>query len=106
MECLCRTDKIDERLYAALMASPSKALLFYCTTCQCKGCIVKQLYKMQSDLAVAHEQRLASARPVDEAHDLIAVLKEDKARLQAEVDEMCEVLLNKVSSEYKAEPKK
>ena len=59
---------------------------------------------MQSDLAVAHEQRLASARAVDEARDLIAVLKEDKARLQAEVDEMRGVLLNKVSSECKAEP--
>ena len=44
------------------------------------------------------------ARAVDEACDLIAVLKEDKARLQAEVDEMRGVLLNKVSSEYKAEP--
>ena len=104
VECLRRPDKIDERLYAALMASPSKALLFYCTTCRRKGCIVKQLYKMQSDLAVAHEQRLASARAVDEARDLIAVLKEDKARLQTEVDEMRGVLLNKVSSEYKAEP--
>ena len=62
VECLRRPDKIDERLYAALMASPSKALLYCCTTCRRKGCIVKQLYKMQSDLAVVHEQRVASAR--------------------------------------------
>ena len=101
VECPRRPDKIDERLYTALMASPSKALLFYCTTCRRKGCIVKQLYKMQSDLAVTHEQRLASACAMDAACDLIAVLK---AHLQAEVDEMHGVLLNKVSSEYKAEP--
>ena len=43
---------------------------------------------MQYDLAVAHEQRLASARAVDEACDHIAVLEADKACLQAEVDEL------------------
>ena len=78
VECLCQPDKIDEKLYAAFMASPSKALVFYCTTCRHRGCIVKQLYKMQSDLAVAQEQRLASVCAVDEARDLIAVLKKTK----------------------------
>ena len=92
-----------ETLYAALMAPPSKALLYCCTTCQRKGCIVKQLYKMQSNLTVAHEQRLASTRAVDEARDLIATLKQGKARLQAEVDEMRGILF-KVSREYIAEP--
>ena len=104
VEYLRRPDKIDERLYAAFMASPSKALLFCCMTCLCKGCIVKQLYKMQFDLAVAQEQRLASVYTADEARDLIAVLKEDKTHLQAEVDEMHTILLNKVLREYKAEP--
>ena len=85
------------------MANPSKALLFCCTTCQRKGCVVKQLYKMQSDLAVTHEQRLASACAMDEARDLIAVLKADKVRLQAEVDKLCGVLLSKVLCDYKAE---
>ena len=37
---------------------------------------------------VANEQQLASARAVDEARDLIAVLKADKVRLQAEEDEL------------------
>ena len=32
VECVRRPDKIDERLYLALMANPSKALLFCCTT--------------------------------------------------------------------------
>ena len=59
---------------------------------------------MQSDLAVAHEQWLASARAVDEARDLIAVLKADKVCLQAEVDELHGVLLSKVSRNYKAKP--
>jgi len=63
-------------------------LLYCCTTCRRKGCIVKQLYKLQSDLAVANEQRLASTRAVDEARDLIEVLKADKSRLLAEVDEL------------------
>ena len=86
VECVRRPDRIESGLYAALIASPSKALLYCCTTCRRKGSIVKQLYKLQSELAVAHEQRLASARAVDEARDLIAVLKADKERLQAEVD--------------------
>ena len=40
---------------------------------------------MQSHLAVAHKQQLASMLAVDEARDLIAVLKEDKVHLQANV---------------------
>lgn len=62
VECMRRPDRIEERLYTVLTTHPSKALLFCCTTCRRKGCIVKQLYKLQSELAVAHEQRLASAR--------------------------------------------
>ena len=39
---------------------------------------------------VAHKQRLASTRAVDEERDLIAVLRTNKERLQAEVDGLCE----------------
>ena len=81
VECVRHPDRIESGLYAALIASPSKALLYCCTTCRRKGSI-----KLQSELAVGHEQRLASARAVDEARDLIAVLKVDKERLQTEVD--------------------
>ena len=49
VECVCRPDRIEERLYTALMTNLSKLLLFCCTTCQCKGCIVKQIYKLWSD---------------------------------------------------------
>jgi len=52
-----RPDTIPDSLYTALVESRSKALLFCYTTC-----VVKQLYKLKSDLAVADEQRLASAR--------------------------------------------
>ena len=45
VECVRRPDRIESSLYAALMANPSKALLYCCTTCRCKGSIVKQLYK-------------------------------------------------------------
>ena len=58
---------------------------------------------MQSDLVVVHEQRLASTHAVDNACNVIVVLKADKARLQAEVDEMHRVLLCKVSHDYKVE---
>ena len=53
------------------------------------------MYKLQAELAVANEQRLASARVMDEARDLIAVLKADKVRLQAEIDELRGLLFNK-----------
>ena len=54
-------------------------------------------------MAVAHEQQLASVHGMDEARDLIAVLKADKERLQAEVDELCGVIRSKVLLDYKAE---
>ena len=47
VECVRRPDRIEERLYTALMASPSKALLFCCTACRRKSSIVKQLYKLR-----------------------------------------------------------
>ena len=62
VECIRRPDRISDKLYAALVESRSKALLFCCTTCRRKGSIVNQLYKLQSDLAVVDGQRLASAR--------------------------------------------
>ena len=94
VECVRQPDRIESSLYAALIASPSKALLYCCTTCRRKGSIVKQLYKLQSELEVAHEHRLASACAVDEARDLIAALKADKERLQAEVDGLHEWSFN------------
>ena len=102
--CLRRQDRIETELYEALITNQSKALLYCCTTCQRKGCIVKQMYKLQAELTVANEQRLASARAVDEARDLIAVLKADKARLQAEVDELRGLFFSKgTPCVYKAE---
>ena len=94
VECVRQPDRIESSLYAALIASPSMALLYSCTTCRCKGSIVKQLYKLQSELAVAHEQRLASTSAMDEACDLIAVLKADKEHLQPEVDGLREWSFN------------
>ena len=83
------------------MASPSNALLFCCTACCRKGSIVKQLYELQSELVVAQEQRLVSTRAVDEVRDLVEGLKADKVRLQAEVNELREVLYKKgVTREY------
>ena len=73
------------------------------TTCRRKGSIVKQLYKLQSELAVVHEQRLASARAMDEARDLVEALKADKARLQVEVDRLRGLLYAKVLREHRAE---
>jgi len=95
--CLRQPDRIEMKLYEALLENQSKALLYCCTTCRRKGCIVKQLYKLQSDLAVANEQRLASTRAVDEARDLIEVLKADKSRLLAEVDKLRGLLFRNTS---------
>jgi len=88
VECVRQPDRIEANLYVELVANPSKALLFCCTVCWHKGCIVKQLYKLQSELAVVSEQWLASTHTVDEARDLIKCLQADKAHLQAEVDKL------------------
>ena len=80
--CLHLPDRIEENLYTALVPNPSKALLFCCTACRRKGSIVKHLCKLQADLMVANEQRLASAHTVYEAHDLIEALKVGKTRRQ------------------------
>ena len=104
VECVRQPDRIEASLYVELVANPSKALLFCCTVCWHKGCIVKQLYKLQSELAVVSEQWLASTHTVDEARDLIKCLQADKARLQAEVDELRGLLYKTVLSfEPKAE---
>ena len=42
VECMRQPDRIAERLYRALMANPSKALLFCCTICHRKGCIINK----------------------------------------------------------------
>ena len=89
-----RPDRISGKLYDALVENRSKALLFCCTTCQRKGSIVNQLYKLRSDVTVADGQRLASAHLVDEAREIVRGLRADKEHLQAEVEAL-HGLLNK-----------
>ena len=60
VKCIRRPDTIPDKLYATLVESRSKPLLFCGITCRRKGSVVKQLYKLQSDLVVADEQQLAS----------------------------------------------
>lgn len=99
--CVAQT-RIEHKLYAALMTSPSKALFYYCTKCHRKRSIVKQLYKLQSELMVAQVQWLASMYAVDVVRDLNKGLKADKVCLQ--VDELLELLYKKrVTDEHKAE---
>ena len=77
------------------MKRPCKALLFMCTRCRQKGSITKRLMQHDNELARAHSEQLASARPLEQAEAReqstaieLTALKEECAVLREEVKDL------------------
>ena len=72
VDCIRECERPDGALYDALVGCRTKCLSFICTHCRKKGSLIKQFMKHEYELAHAQDERLASARLLDqsEAHAL------------------------------------
>ena len=100
VDCIRECERPDGTLYEALVRCHTKCLSFVCTRCRKKGSLIKQFMKCEYELAHAQDERLASARLLEQAEaraqtseQALANLKQERDALQAEVKKLYDELL-------------
>ena len=95
VDCIRECERPDSTLYDALVRCRTKCLSFICTRCRKKGSLVKQFMKCEFELAHAQDERLASARLLEQAEaraqaseQAIAEFKQERDALKAEVKKL------------------
>ena len=108
-------ERPDDALYEALVRGRTKCLSFLCTRCRKKGSLIKQFMKHEFEWAHVRDERLASARLLEQSEaralaseTTISDLKEERDALKAEVKELTQRLiqLKKESSSRKTKSHK
>ena len=102
MSCIRQSERPIEALYEAMVSCRSKSIVFACTSCRKRGSIVKRLMQHEYESARAEDERLASARLLEQRHQTIADLQKELERLRVERDDMHE--RNRHVLTAKAEP--
>ena len=90
VSCIRPVDRPTESLYRALIESTSKAIVYVCSQCRKRGSVAKRLCKYEYESERACEERLASARALDEAREQL-----DKAEAHYKEESTCMQLNNK-----------
>ena len=107
--CIRKSERPSEALYEAMVSCRSKAIVFACTSCQKRGSIVKRLMQYEYESARAEDERLASARLLEERDRSVASLQAEIQKLRVEKDNMNERLLTMATieptSRLSAEPR-
>ena len=98
MDCIRECERPDDALYEALVRGRTKCLSFLCTRCRKKGSLIKQFMKHEFELAHVRDERLASARLLEqsEARALASettISEEERDALKAEVKELTQRLI-------------
>ena len=97
VDCIRESERPDGALYDALVRCRTKCLSFICTRCRKKGSLNKQFMKHDYELAHVQDERLASARLLDqsEARALASevTITEERDALKEQVKELTQKLL-------------
>ena len=95
VDCIRECERPDSTLYEALVRCHTKCLSFICTRCRKKGSLIKQFMKCEYELAHARDERLASARLLEQAEaraqaseQTVVDLKQERDALQAKVQKL------------------
>ena len=95
MLCVRSADRPTESMYQALMENRSKAILYICTQCRKRGSIAKRLCKHDLEYERACEERLASARALNEAREQMqraGAHHQERSRMQQQITELHDLL--------------
>ena len=77
--CIKKSERPSKALYEAMVSFRSKAIVFTCTSCQKRGSIAKRLMQHEYERSRVEEERLASARLLEERDRTVANLQAVRA---------------------------
>ena len=86
VECIRLSDRPTEALYTELVRCRTRSLIVLCTKCRTNGSIMKRLVECEYQCARANDERLASARQLELAHQQIAELSQEAKQLTIKRD--------------------
>ena len=107
VRCVRHRERPSEALYQALVNCNIQCIMYICSCCRQRGTIAQRLFQYEKEVASANDERLASARALQEQETLIRELRQQNAELQAKHTSLqSEVLtLTKQMMAVKLEPK-
>ena len=76
--CIRECDRLSQELYAALVSSQCKAILFVLAKCRCKGDVVCRLFRLASKSKRASKRCQSTERLLHERLMLVEMLQVDK----------------------------
>ena len=100
--CVRKSERPSEALYEAMVNCRSKAVVFACTGCRKRGSIVKRLMQHECENTRAHDERLASARLLEQKEETVARLQAELEKLRTERDDMYKRLLSQATIKEQA----
>ena len=83
--CIRECDRPSQELYAALVSSQCKAILFVCAKCRRKGDVARRLFQLESESERASERCQSTELLLCERQTLVEMLQVDKGALQKEI---------------------
>ena len=102
--CIRASDRPSEALYDAMVSCRSKAVVFTCTSCRKRGSIVKRIMQHEMDSARADDERLASARLLQQKGETVARLEAEVKTLRMERDDLYKRLLSQATVSETVKP--
>ena len=81
--CVRQRERPSEALYQALVHCNTKSLMYVCSCCRRQGPVAQRLFQYEKEAARANDERLASARLLEERDALIRELRNQNAELSA-----------------------
>ena len=79
--CVRLRERPSEALYQALVDSNTRCLIYVCSCCRRQGPVAQRLFQYEKETAHANDERLASARLLEEHEALIRELRNQNAEL-------------------------
>ena len=81
--CVRQRERPSEALYQALIKCNIKCIMYICSCCRRQGSIAQRLFQYEQQLARANDERLASARLIEEREASIRELRNQNVKLVA-----------------------
>ena len=82
--CVRKRERPSQALYNALIECHTKTIMYVCTCCRRHGPVSQRLFQYEKELARVNDERLASARQLEERDALIGELRKVNAELLAQ----------------------
>ena len=83
VRCVRHRERPSEALYQALVNCNIQCIMYICSCCRQRGPIAQRLFQYEKEVERANDERLASARTLQEQEASIRELRQQNAELMA-----------------------